>query len=142
MSKSGTLGFLTEEEVERQPASRKRGIVQRKVRGYVGRQERAHKLVDELRVKQHLFLPSKRAIWTVVGRDGDTMVNFGAVNGSPYCSCNDFHFRVLGGEIAECYHLIAARRARDQGIYSITNFSDEEYESFLRSLMVDVFSRI
>lgn len=106
------------------------------------REERAQKLVDDLRVKRHLFLPSERVVWTVVGRDGDMIVNFDRGAGSAYCACNDFHFRVLGGEIPECYHLMAARSAFDQGKYCVTNFSDEEYESFLRSLLADVFSRI
>lgn len=115
---------------------------QKKIMEGEGREERAQKLVDDLRVKQHLFLPSERAVWTVVGRDGDMILNFDTSAGLQYCSCNDFHFRVLGGEIPECYHLIAARSAFDQRKYCVTNFSDDEYESFLRSLLADVFSRI
>ena len=108
----------------------------------LGREERAEKLVDELRVKQHLFSPSRRQVWTVVGREGDTMVLLDYdSNGSPYCSCDDFHYRVLSGTITECYHLIAARRALDQNKYSKIEFSDDEYESFLRSLLKDLFSR-
>lgn len=115
----------------------------RKIREELGRQERAQKLVDDLRVKQHVFLPSKRTLWTVVGREGDMMVNFGGNSKElPYCSCNDFHFRVLGDEIPECYHLMAAKQALGQKKYAVTNFSDDEYEFFLRSLILDLFSRV
>jgi predicted nucleic acid-binding Zn finger protein len=111
----------------------------------IGREERAQKLVDELRVKRHLFAPSGRQIWSIVGNEGDFYATFpfdDAKQSFPeFCSCDDFHYRALNGEIAECYHLIAGKKAFQQKKYSTVEFSDEDYESFLRSLLHDIFSR-
>lgn len=107
------------------------------------RTEKAMQVVGQLRVKEHVFLPSGRIIFTVVGHEGDVYVSIDQVGRwSPYCSCDDFHFRVLNGEIQECYHLMAAKIALDQKTVSITKFSDDEYELFLDALLKDVFSRI
>jgi predicted nucleic acid-binding Zn finger protein len=107
------------------------------------REDRAERVVNKLGVKLHVFDPSGREIWTVVGTEGDALVNIDRFGeGKQYCSCDDFHFRVLGGAVSECYHLIAARKARERNLYSKVVFSDEEYASFLRSLLADIFSRI
>jgi predicted nucleic acid-binding Zn finger protein len=92
-------------------------------------------------VKVHRFEPSGREIWTVLGRDGDLLVDLSEKRSS-YCSCDDFYFRVQAGQVRECYHLMAARKARESGQFSTIVFSDEEYQSFLRALVVDIFSRI
>jgi predicted nucleic acid-binding Zn finger protein len=107
------------------------------------RSEKAMQVVDQLRVKGHVFLPSGRTILTVVGHEGDVFVSIDEEGrSSPYCSCDDFHFRVYNGEIRECYHLMAAKIARDQKTVSVTKFSDDEYELFLDVLLKDVFFRI
>ncbi len=109
----------------------------------LSRKQRAHKVVSDFGVKLHHFEPSGRELWTVVGTEGDALVDYDLSGGrEQYCSCNDFHFRVLGGSVSECYHLIAAREAREENHYSKIDFSDEEYASFLRSLLSDIFSRI
>ena len=107
------------------------------------REQRAEKVVNNLGVKVHHFEPSGREIWTVVGAEGDALVDYDPLETrQQYCSCDDFHFRVLGGTVSECYHLIAARKARADNRYSKIIFSDAEYVSFLRSLLADIFSRI
>jgi predicted nucleic acid-binding Zn finger protein len=107
------------------------------------REDRAQKVVNNFGVKLHRFEPSRREIWTVVGTEGDALVDYDrSGKRRQYCSCDDFHFRVLGGRVSECYHLMAARNAREQNHYSMVIFSDEEYSSFLRSLLTDIFSRI
>jgi predicted nucleic acid-binding Zn finger protein len=88
-------------------------------------------------------VPSQREIWTVVGSEGDFLVEYdpeGRIQ--PFCSCDDFHFRVLGGSIAECYHLIATRKAKETNRFSTITFSDEEFKPFLRALIDDVFANI
>jgi predicted nucleic acid-binding Zn finger protein len=107
------------------------------------RSQKAQNSVDELAVKRHQFAPSGREIWTVVGTDCDFMVNYDPSNSKqPFCSCDDYHFRVLGGSIAECYHLMAVKKAREQKKFSTIIFSDDEYEDFLRGLLSDIFSHI
>ena len=49
------------------------------------KQERIDSLVDERRVKLHLFNPSKREIWTVVGKAKEHWID----PDSEYCSCSD-----------------------------------------------------
>ncbi len=99
---------------------------------------KAQKLLENQSVKLHTFSPSGRRVWTVVGTEGDFLVDFD--NERPFCSCDDFHFRVLGGKIPECYHLIAARKAVEEGQYADVEFSDEEFAPFLRALVKDMFS--
>ncbi len=107
------------------------------------REKRAQRVVDNLGVKLQLFEPSKREIWTVVGADGDFFVDFDPLGRRlEYCSCEDFHFRVLGGSVSECYHLIALKHARETNLFSKIIFSDDEYEGFLRALLLDIFARI
>ncbi len=98
-------------------------------------------MVERLAVKLHKFQPSGIAIWTVVGSERDFLVDFGRQNSKPYCSCNDFHFRVLSGRVPECYHLLAARTAAENEMYSAIEFSDEEFVGFVRALISDNFSK-
>lgn len=107
------------------------------------RQGKAKKVLSNLGVKLQIFKPSGRELWTVVGTDGDFIVDYDSTGRRPsYCSCQDFHFRVLSGTVSECYHLIALKQARAHRQHSTIVFTDEEYEGFLRALLGDVFSRI
>lgn len=105
-----------------------------------GRMGKANKAVEAQRVKLHKFLPSGRTIWTVVGNESDSFVDFDLESSrKPYCSCDDFYFRVLSEKVPECYHIVAARKAAKEGMYSIVEFSDEELLDFLRALVSDIF---
>jgi predicted nucleic acid-binding Zn finger protein len=104
------------------------------------REDKARRVVESLAVKLHKFQPSGIVIWTVVGSDRDFLVDFGNDNPKPYCSCNDFHFRVLSGRVPECYHLLAARTAAENEMYSVVEFSDDEFAGFMRALVSDNFS--
>jgi predicted nucleic acid-binding Zn finger protein len=107
------------------------------------RKEKASELVGNLGVKLHIFKPSEREIWTVVGKEGDFLVDEDPnTHGHAYCSCGDFHFRVLSGMVPECYHLIAFRQAKERSLFDKIEFSDEEYESFLGNLVKDIFAQI
>jgi predicted nucleic acid-binding Zn finger protein len=128
-------------------SSKKRNSVEITLKGEVTssnrRWVRAQRLVETLSVKLHIFLPSGRTIWTVVGREGDFLVDCSQdPTTNPYCSCNDFHFRVLGGKVGECYHLTALKTAMAEGQYAQVEFNDEEYEAFLKALLHDVFSNL
>jgi len=118
---------LRDELVERYsggPASRK----------YV---ERAVDAVLEGRVKRHVFTPSGRVVYTVVGRSGDEFID----PERPFCSCQHFFFSVLGGKDRICYHLLASSIAAETHRSAQTDFHDEEFRDFLKLLTHDLLSR-
>ena len=86
-------------------------------------------------VKEHLFLPSKRRVYTVVGNLGDEFID----PEKPYCSCSNFFFRGLGQKGELCYHLLSYVIASESGLVDTTTFSDEEYELLMAALVSDVF---
>jgi predicted nucleic acid-binding Zn finger protein len=87
-------------------------------------------------VKESLFLPSGRRIFTVVGNTGDEFVD----PGKPYCSCNHFFFRVKGGKDELCYHILSYTIASKSEMVDVTEFSDEEYGPVLKAIMGDVLA--
>jgi predicted nucleic acid-binding Zn finger protein len=99
--------------------------------------ERAVDAVIEGRVKRQTFVPSGRVIHTVVGRNGDEFVD----PEKPFCSCEHFFFRVMGGKEQPCYHLLAESIAAETQRFSDTEFHDEEFLSFLKLLSHDLLSR-
>ncbi len=96
--------------------------------------ERALALVKSKRVKVHRFNPSKREIWTVVGRGGDQIV----IEDQNYCSCNHFHYKVLSGEDNICQHILSLKIAKRLNEFNIFNFFDDNYMSFMKSLLKDL----
>jgi predicted nucleic acid-binding Zn finger protein len=107
------------------------------------RQSKATKVVENQGVKLHRFLPSGRTVWTVVGSETDLLVAFDPEGKrKEYCSCDDFHFRVLGGRIPECYHLLAAKQAFRQDLYSVVEFNDDEMADFMKALVGDIFTNL
>lgn len=101
------------------------------------RLDKAVEAVLEGRVKKHIFEPSGRVLYTVVGRSGDEFVD----PGKPFCSCESFFFSVLGGKYESCYHLLAHRIANETGGFSESRFHDEEFRNFLRLLSMDLLDR-
>lgn len=95
---------------------------------------RALKLVSMKGVKLHKFQPSGREIWTVVGREGDQLVD----DSQPYCSCSHFHFRVLDGKDETCYHLVSLQMARKLARYEEIRLADDEYAVLLKYLVKDI----
>ena len=87
--------------------------------------ENAWKAVVEGAVKKYVFEPSGRIVWIVVGRERDYQV-LPEVN---YCTCEDYYFRVLDGEILLCYHLLAQKLAEALGKYEEIKESDSLYET-------------
>jgi len=109
----------------------------------LSRRNKAQKVVESEGVKLNRFLPSGMTIWTVAGRDSDYLVDFIPTNSrKPYCSCDDFYFRVLSGTVAECYHLVAAKKALGEEMYTIVEMKDEDFTSFMKKLLADIFAHI
>lgn len=103
--------------------------------GYYGKKlEKAIKLLKDKSVKLHKFSPSGREIWTVVGREGDQLVD----DSQPYCSCKYFYYKVLSEKDDICYHLLGLIIAKQINAYDIIKFQDHEYTSFLENLLKDI----
>ncbi|RLI07875.1 hypothetical protein DRO32_03210 [Candidatus Bathyarchaeota archaeon] len=84
----------------------------------------------ERRVKKYVFRPSGRVVWVVVGREREYVV----LPRAPYCSCDDFYFRVLDGRARLCYHIIAQRLAECLNWYEEVEEEDEDYEVLVGEL--------
>jgi predicted nucleic acid-binding Zn finger protein len=95
--------------------------------------DRIELLVSEKRVKLHLFEPSQRKIWTVVGKGEEHWVD----PDCGFCSCPGFYFGQLNGKIS-CYHLDSAQLAKRENKIEQVIFSDDEFSDFLFSLISDL----
>lgn len=95
--------------------------------------DRIEVLVSEKRVKLHVFEPSQRKIWTVVGKGEEHWIDPDA----DYCSCPGFYFGQLNGKKI-CYHLESARLAKKENKIEQIIFSDDEFSNFLSGLISDL----
>lgn len=86
-------------------------------------------------MKECRFVPSGRKVFSVVGKMGDEFID----PEKPYCSCNNFFFKVLGGREELCYHLLSYRIAVKTAKVDVVEFSDEEYATYLAAAIGDVF---
>ena len=95
--------------------------------------DRIQSLVSEKRVKLHIFEPTRRKIWTVVGKGEEHWID----PDSNYCSCPGYYFGKLNGKMT-CYHLESAQLARNENKVEEIIFSDDEFSDFLRGLISDL----
>jgi predicted nucleic acid-binding Zn finger protein len=84
-------------------------------------------------VKKHVFKPSNREIWTVVGKDREYWVD----PQNNFCSCEDYYFKTLSGK-EKCYHLQVIVVAKEKNLVDVIEFKDEEYDWFLKALINDM----
>ena len=94
------------------------------------KQERIDLLVDEKRVKLHIFEPSQRKIWTVVGKTEEHWVD----PESCFCSCPGYYFGSINGKTS-CYHLDSIEYAKNKNKIEKIIFSDDEFFDFLSGLI-------
>jgi len=85
-------------------------------------------LLSEKRIKLHIFEPSDRRIWTVVGTDKEYWFD----PDLDFCSCPGYYFN------NECYHLGNFSLAMSQNQIESTTFSDDEYGPFIASLLSEL----
>mgnify|MGYP001575810791 FL=1 len=95
--------------------------------------DRIELLVSEGRVKLHLFEPSKRKIWTVVGKGEEHWAD----PDSYFCSCPGFYFGSINGKTS-CYHLDSIQYAKTENKFETIIFSDDEFSDFLSGLISDL----
>lgn len=94
-------------------------------------------------VKLHVFMPSNRRIWTVVGNRHEYWIN-----PPDYCTCKDYYFRARALAIegkereASCYHLKAVEMADVRGMVDEVHFHDEEYDGFIRALIDMMYRQV
>jgi len=100
--------------------------------------EKAIETVLSGSVKRHIFSPSGRVIYTVVGRDNEEFID----PGRPFCSCNNFFFKVLSGEAELCYHLLSYGMASESKNLDTISFSDEEYAPLLSAISRDILENL
>ena len=85
-------------------------------------------LLSEKRIKLHIFEPSQRNIWTVVGTEKEYWFD----PDLGFCSCPGYYFN------NECYHLDCFSLAMSQNQIESTTFSDDEYGHFIASLLSEL----
>jgi predicted nucleic acid-binding Zn finger protein len=89
-------------------------------------------------VKKHIFKPSGRVVYSVVGKSGDEFLD----PDKPFCSCSHFFFRVLGGQSEFCYHFLSYKLALESKKIEEITFDDEEYETFMKLIIFDILKNI
>jgi predicted nucleic acid-binding Zn finger protein len=85
-------------------------------------------------VKKHVFLPSGRYIYTVVGRNGDEFVD----PEKGFCSCESYFYGVLSAKVSYCYHILSFKIADESKLVEEIRFDDEECDTFMRLLVLDI----
>ena len=94
--------------------------------------EREERTVLSGSVKVLEFMPSKRRLWIVVGRDSE----YWSDPELGFCSCKDYYFSTLSGK-DPCYHLRSVKKAQEDWGAERTVFSDNEYAQVLQALAED-----
>ena len=97
------------------------------------KQEKINSVVNERRVKLHLFNPSKREIWTIVGREKEHWID----PNSNFCSCSGYYFGMIKNK-TPCYPLESITTAKKENKFEIIEFNDDEYESFIFGIVSDL----
>ena len=95
--------------------------------------DRIKNIINQKRVKLHIFEPSKRQVWTVVGKGKEHWVD----PKRNFCTCPSYYFGKINGK-NECYHLEALKIAQKNNEIEIIQFSDEEYVDFISSILLDL----
>ena len=98
------------------------------------KQDRINSIINEKRVKLHLFNPSKREIWTIVGKEKEHWLD----PDIGFCSCSGYYFSKMSDNKKECYHLESIRLAEKEKKTELIKFSDDEFGDFLKGLISDL----
>ena len=89
-------------------------------------------LLTQKRVKLHIFEPSHRKIWTVVGSGKEYWLD----PDLDFCSCPGYYFD--NSEQKSCYHLKAVSYAKKQNVLEVTTFSDDEFSDFISGIISEL----
>ncbi|MFY9301179.1 MAG: hypothetical protein WAO91_08325 [Candidatus Nitrosotenuis sp.] len=94
------------------------------------KKEKSSVILSEKRAKLHIFEPSRRQIWTVVGMGKE----YWLAPELDFCSCEGYYF----SKTKSCYHLQSVKMAQKQGNVEMVKFSDDEYSDFVKSLVLEL----
>lgn len=93
-------------------------------------------MIDSGGIKLHIFMPSERKIWTIIGKFDEHWVD----PDLEFCSCKSYYFKTLSeGEI--CYHLSNVEYAIKENKYIKIQFDDSEFMGFFKALITDIANR-
>lgn len=95
--------------------------------------ERIFKILSEKRIKLHVFEPSMREIWTIVGKNAEHWIS----PNDDFCSCKGFYFGQMENN-ETCYHLNAIKLAKNTGDFETIKFSDDEFFTFVNGLISEL----
>jgi len=90
-------------------------------------------VIYEKRIKLHIFEPSQRKIWTVVGKEKEYWIE-PVLN---FCSCESFYFNSVAGK-NDCYHLRSLGLAQKENKVEQIKFFDDEFSDFISGLVSDL----
>lgn len=99
--------------------------------------ERLNKLLEEGAVKLHIFQPSGRTIWTIVGKDNEHWADLEL----GFCSCKSYYYKTLSNGIP-CYHLLCIQLAKQHNKFVTIKFHDTEYTYFINALLSDTTCKL
>ena len=94
------------------------------------KEDRINSVVNERRIKLHLFKPSKRELWTVVGKEKEHWID----PNSSFCSCSGYYFGMIKNK-NPCYHIKSISIAKKENKFEVIEFADDEYESFISGIV-------
>ena len=90
-------------------------------------------VISEKRIKLHIFEPSQKKIWTVVGKEKEYWIE----PELHFCSCPSFYFNSISGK-NDCYHLQSIALAKKENKVELIKFSDDEFPDFISGLVSDL----
>jgi predicted nucleic acid-binding Zn finger protein len=89
--------------------------------------QQALNLAEGGKVRKYQFKPSGRTIWGVTGRGRDYQI----LPDSLFCTCDDYHFRVMEHKKQLCYHIIAQQLAEAMSSYNVHEMMDSRYQEII-----------
>ena len=88
--------------------------------------------VDQGRIKLHLFRPSRRMIWTIIGIDNEYWTDLEIM----FCSCKSYYYKSVSS-VQSCYHLESLALSITQNKFERIEFHDSDYDGFISALISD-----
>lgn len=93
--------------------------------------DKIRRTVEGKKVRLHVFDPSNRKLWTVLGSEREYWVD----PDLRFCTCAGFYFSRLGGKPGGCYHLKSLDEAAARGMIETVRSGDAGYGDFVASLV-------
>lgn len=87
-------------------------------------------------LKEHLFLPSEKKIYTIIGNTDEYWIDLNL----EYCSCDYFYYKSLSTG-KNCQHLEALKYNKIKTIDTII-FQDREYPVIIKAIIQDILNKI